>query len=151
MRFDSVILQDFRNLSLAEVTLAGRRSFLLGSNAQGKTNFLEALGYVTALRSFRGAETRALIGLGKPQAGMAFQVEHETFGSSRVTVTLKPEGREVMWEQGKVTRLGDFIGRFPTVVFSSQDNQFLRGSPALRRRWLDLMLVAMDSAYLMVL
>ena len=56
-----------------------------------------------------------------------------------------------MWEQGKVTRLGDFIGRFPTVVFSSQDNQFLRGSPALRRRWLDLTLAAMDPAYLAAL
>lgn len=151
MRFAAVTLQDFRNLPLVEVTLAGRRSFLHGSNAQGKTNFLEALGYVTALRSFRGAESRALIGLGRPQAGLAFAIEHETFGASRVTVTLKPEGREVMWEQGRVTRLGDFLGRFPTVVFSSHDNQFLRGAPALRRRWLDLTLAAMDPAYLTAL
>ena len=40
--------------------------------------------------------------------------------------------------------LTDFIGRFPTVAFWSQDNQFLRGSPSLRRRWLDLTLAAMD-------
>jgi DNA replication and repair protein RecF len=53
-----------------------------------------------------------------------------------------------MWEQGRVTRLADFIGRFPTVLFSAQDSQFLRGSPALRRRWLDLTLAAMDPAYL---
>lgn len=151
MRFAAVTLQDFRNLPLVEASLTGRRTFLLGPNAQGKTNFIEALGYVTALRSFRAAETRALIGLGRPQAGMAFGIEHETFGASRVTVTLKPDGREVMWEQGKVTRLGDFIGRFPTVVFSSQDNQLLRGAPSLRRRWLDLTLAAMDPAYLTAL
>lgn len=151
MRFVAATLQDFRNLPLVEVSLTGRRTFLHGSNAQGKTNFLEALGYVTALRSFRAAETRALIGLGRPQAGMAFHIEHERFGESRVMVTLKPAGREVMWEQGKVTRLGDFIGRFPTVVFSSHDNQFLRGAPALRRRWLDLTLAAMDPAYLTAL
>jgi len=102
---------------------------------------------VTALRSFRAAETRALIGLGQAQAGMAFAVAHERFGESRITVTLTPQGREVMWEQGKVTRLADFIGRFPTVVFSSHDNQFLRGSPSLRRRWLDLTLAAMDTGY----
>lgn len=151
MRFVSVTLQDFRNLPLVETPLHGRRTFLLGANAQGKTNILEALGYVTALRSFRGAESRALIGLGRPQAGMAFGIEHETFGPSRVTVTLKPDGREVMWEQGRVTRLGDFIGRFPTVVFSSQDSQLLRGAPALRRRWLDLTFAAMDPAYLTAL
>lgn len=151
MRFSKVTLQGFRNLPLVDVTLAGRRTFLLGANAQGKTNFLEALGYVTALRSFRAAETRALIGLGQPQAGLAFTVEHETFGESRLTVTLNAEGREVMWEQGRVTRLADFIGKFPTVVFSSQDNQFLRGSPSLRRRWLDLTLAAMDTSYLTAL
>lgn len=148
MRFAAVTLQDFRNLSLVDVRLAGRRTFLHGANAQGKTNFLEALGYVTALRSFRAAETRALIRLGQPQAGLGFTLEHEVFGESRVTVTLTPSGREVNWEQGKVTRLADFIGKFPTVVFSSQDNQFLRGSPSLRRRWLDLTLAAMDAGYL---
>lgn len=151
MRFASVTLQGFRNLPLVEVRLAGRRTFLCGANAQGKTNFLEALGYVTALRSFRGAEARALIGHGQPQAGLAFAVEHEKFGESRITITLKAAAREVMWEQGKVNRLADFIGRFPTVAFWSQDNQFLRGSPSLRRRWLDLTLAAMDPAYLQAL
>jgi len=151
MRFASVTLQGFRNLPLVEVKLAGRRTFLCGANAQGKTNFLEALGYVTALRSFRGAETRALIGHGQPQAGLAFAMEHETCGDSRVTIMLRPDGREVQWEQGRVTRLADFIGRFPTVAFWSQDNQFLRGSPSLRRRWLDLTIAAMSPVYLQAL
>jgi DNA replication and repair protein RecF len=148
VRFQKVTLQGFRNLPLVDVELAGQRTFLIGANAQGKTNFLEALGYVTALRSFRGADTRSLIGVGQPQAGMGFAVEHETFGQSRLTLTLTPDDRVVEWEHGKVTRLADFIGRFPTVVFSSHDNQFLRGSPSLRRRWLDLTLAAMDAAYL---
>ena len=100
MRFTSVTLQGFRNIPLADVRLEGRRTLLLGANAQGKTNILEALGYVTALRSFRGVETRALIGLGQAQAGLAFGVEHERFGASRITATLTPDGREVMWEKG---------------------------------------------------
>ena len=148
MRFTKVTLQNFRNLPLATVALAGRRTFLCGPNGQGKTNFLEAVGYVTALRSFRGAEPRALLALGQAQAGMALELEHEKFGASRLTVELSSDGREVMWEQGKVTRLGDFIGKFPTVVFSSQDSQFMRGAPATRRRWLDLTLAAMDASYL---
>jgi DNA replication and repair protein RecF len=151
VRFQQVTLQGFRNLPLVSVALAGRRTFLLGANAQGKTNFLEALGYVTALRSFRAAETRALIGLNQPQAGLGFTVEHEVFGESRLTLTLTPQDRVVEWEHGKVTRLADVIGKFPTVVFSSHDNQFLRGSPSLRRRWLDLTLAAMDAAYLTAL
>ena len=151
MRFRSVTLQGFRNFPFVSVALTGTRTFLCGANAQGKTNFLEAAGYVTALRSFRGAESRALLGLGQAQTGLAFVVEHEQFGESRVTVAFTAQGREVMWEQGRVNRLADFIGKFPTVAFSSQDNQFLRGAPALRRRWLDLTLAAMDPAYLATL
>lgn len=151
MRFSKVTLQGFRNLPRVDVTLAGKRTFLLGANAQGKTNFLEALGYVTALRSFRGADTRSLMGLGQAQAGLGFSVDHEIFGESRLAITLTADDRVVEWEQGKVTRLADFIGKFPTVVFSSQDNQFLRGSPSLRRRWLDLTLAAMDTSYLTAL
>ncbi len=151
MRFRQVTLQGFRNLPLATVKLEGSRTFLLGANAQGKTNFLEALGYVTALRSFRGAESRALLGLGQPQTGLAFVIEHEQFGESRITISFTSQGREVTWEQGRVTRLADYIGKFPAVAFSSQDNQFLRGSPSLRRRWLDLTLAAMDPAYLVSL
>ena len=148
MRFTKLTLQNFRNLPLASVAFSGRRSFFCGSNGQGKTNLLEALGYVTALRSFRGAEPRALMAIGQTQAGLAFELEHENFGGSRITVELSPTGREVHWEQGRVERLADFIGRFPAVVFSSQDSQFLRGTPSVRRRWLDLTLAAMDAAYL---
>ena len=151
VRFTQITLQGFRNLPLVSVEMQGQRTFLCGANAQGKTNFLEAAGYVTALRSFRGAETRALIGLNQAQAGLAFLLEHEQFGVSRITVTLTAQNREVQWEQGRVTRLADFIGKFPTVVFSSHDNQFLRGSPALRRRWLDLTLAAMNPSYLIAL
>lgn len=151
MRFVSVTFQHYRNLPLATLALEGRRTFLLGANAQGKTNLLEGLGYVTALRSFRGAEPRALLALGQAQAGLAYAIEHEVFGASRVTITLTAAGREVEWERGRVARLGEFLGKFPTVVFSSQDQQFLRGAPALRRRWLDLTLAAMDGAYLTAL
>lgn len=151
MRFAQVTLQNFRNLPLASVRLAGRHAFLLGANGQGKTNILEALGYVTALRSFRGAEPRALVALGQAQAGLGFTIEHEQFGESKLALTFGADGRTVEWEQGKVTRLADFIGKFPTVVFSSQDNQLLRGSPSLRRRWLDLTLAAMDGGYLAAL
>ncbi len=151
MRFASVTVQNFRNLPLVSVALQGQRTFLCGANGQGKSNFLEALGYVTALRSFRGAEPRALVALGQTEAGLGFGVEHEQFGTSRITIMLGADGRTVEWEHGKVARLADFIGRFPTVVFSAQDNQLLRGSPSLRRRWLDLTLAAMDASYLAAL
>ena len=60
MRFQTLRLQDFRNVAFAELDLSANRSFLLGSNGQGKSNLLEALGLVTALRSFRTQSMGAL-------------------------------------------------------------------------------------------
>lgn len=151
MRFRRIKLHHYRNLAWADVALDPHRTFLLGANAQGKTNFLEAAGYVTALRSFRGSDPRALVGFGQPQADLAFTMEHERHGTSRVEITLRPDDREVRWEQTRVEKLGDLLGQFPTVVFSSQDQQLLRGAPAQRRRWLDLTLAAMDGHYLRAL
>jgi DNA replication and repair protein RecF len=148
MRLRKITLQHFRNIGFAELHFDGRQQFLIGANGQGKTNLLEAAGFFTALRSFRTTDTRLLIAHGQTEAALACELEHERFGETRVFIKLRPGGKEVSCDGEKVTRLGDFLGRFPTVVFSSQDQQLVRGSPGGRRRWLDLTLAGTDAAYL---
>ncbi len=147
-----VTLQNFRNVAEARLVFEGRRHFFVGANGQGKTNLLEALGYLTALRSFRTAENRLLVREGQPEAAAAYTFEHERFGRTRVTLRIGSRGnRTVHWDDERVSRLGDIIGRFPTVVFSADDIQLVRGAPGLRRRWMDLLFSAVDSAYFQVL
>ncbi|MEN9840519.1 MAG: hypothetical protein RL376_319 [Verrucomicrobiota bacterium] len=147
MRLRRLTLQNLRNIPLAEFCFSGRQQFFVGQNGQGKTNLLEAVGFVTALRSFRTADTSLLIAQGKREGAIAADFDHEKFGPSRVVITLRSGGKEVTCDGERVTRLADFLGRFPTVVFSSQDQQLIRGAPALRRRWLDLALAGVDAAY----
>jgi DNA replication and repair protein RecF len=138
-------------VGFAALEFSGRQHFLVGPNGQGKTNLLEAAGFVTALRSFRTADNKVLIGHGQHGAALAFIIEHERQGETHVTIKLRHEGKELWCDQARVTKLADYLGRFPTVVFSSQDIQLVRGSPANRRRWLDLTLAAMDALYLRAL
>ena len=151
MRLRRITLQHFRNIGFAELTFTGRQQFFVGANGQGKTNLLEAAGFVSALRSFRTADTRVLIAQGQSEAALACEFEHEKFGVTKLVIKLRPGGKEVWCDGEKVVRLGDYLGRFPTVVFSSQDQQLVRGSPGLRRRWLDFTLAAMDTGYLRAL
>ena len=151
MRLSRITLENFRNISLAELTFDGRQQFFIGQNGQGKTNLLEAVGYLTALRSFRTSDQRLLISHGKEGAGVAYEIEHELLDDTGVTIKLRPDGKEVTCDGEWVTKFGDFLGRFPTVVFSSQDQQLVIGAPAFRRRWLDLTIAAMDTTYLHVL
>lgn len=151
MRLSRITLQHFRNIAFADLTFSGRQQFFVGSNAQGKTALLEAVGVITALRSFRASDNKLLITHGQAEAGIACELEHERFGASRVVIRLRPGGKEVTCDGEKIQRMGDYLGRFPTVVFSSQDQMLVRGAPAGRRRWVDATLAAMDGAYLRAL
>lgn len=151
MRLRRITLHHLRNLAPTTLTLGGRLHFIIGGNAQGKTSILEAMGFVTALRSFRTHDARLMIAHGQSEAAIGIEAEHERQGDTRVVIRLRGGSKEVSVDDERVTRLGDFLGKFPTVVFSSQDQQLLRGSPTGRRRWLDLTLAAMDPSYLAAL
>lgn len=148
MRLRKLTLRHFRNIGFASLEFSGRQQFFAGANGQGKTNLLEAAGCLTALRSFRAADNQLLIAHGQATAAIAAEFEHERQGEARVTIKFHRGSKELWCEQTRVRRLADYLGQFPTVVFSSQDIALVRGAPAVRRRWLDLMLSAQDSAYL---
>jgi len=147
MRLLQVNAENFRNIELAAVPLDHASVFLLGPNGQGKSNLLEAMGLVTAVRSFRTTETRPLIRQNQSQARVFFRLEHEQRGETEVTLTLASGAKQIEVDGEKINRLSDFIGLFPTVALSAEDIQLLRGSPTLRRRAMDLTLAATDSAY----
>jgi len=148
MKITAIGLQNFRNIAAARLEFSGRLQFLVGANGQGKTNLLEAAGFVTALRSFRTSDQTSLIQQGQREALVLGDMAHEREGEAQLKVAFTPGGKIVRLDGQRVTRLGDVIGKFPTVVFSSQDQQLVRGSPAARRRWLDMTLSSTDADYL---
>jgi DNA replication and repair protein RecF len=151
MRLRTLTLRHFRNVAFARIDCEGRRQFFIGANGQGKTNLLEATGFLTAARSFRTTESATLLMHGETTAAVACTVEHPQLGETQVTIKVHRHSKEIWCDQARVTRLADYLGKFPTVVFSSQDLQLVRGAPAARRRWLDLTLAAMNGTYLRAL
>jgi DNA replication and repair protein RecF len=147
MRFLNLRLQNFRNIEFAELPLDRTRTFLLGANGQGKSNLLEALGLATALRSFRTQTLAALPRKGFKEYTLAYELEHEVQGATRLEIHSGAGGRSVLIDGEKVTRLVEFIGRFPTVTLCSSDLMLLRGSPSERRRFMDLTLSVVNRSY----
>src|SRR4051812_20689206 len=117
MRLRKLTLRHFRNVGFATLEFSGRRQFLVGANGQGKTNLIEAAGFLTALRSFRATDNKLLVGHGETTAAIVCEVEHERLGDTRVTIKLRHDGKELWCDQARVTRLADHLGKFPTVVF----------------------------------
>lgn len=148
MLLRGISLRNFRNIASADLELKGRRQFFIGNNGQGKTNLLEAVGLLLALRSFRTSETGVLVKQGVLQAELGFRLEHEKEGDCLVRLVLSSQNKSVSVDQEKVGKLADYIGRFPVVVLSSRDLLLIRDAPGGRRRWLDLGLSATDPEYL---
>lgn len=154
MRVARLRVADFRNIEFADLDFGEtRRIFLVGKNGQGKTNLLETLSLLTALRSFRTRDTRLLVKSGKKLAQIFVALDHENEGETELMLALASGGTKTV-ETGtgtQIKRLSEFVGRFPAVVFSSDDIALLRGSPSGRRRWLDLTLSTINADYFLQL
>jgi len=147
MRILEMRLQDFRNVTFASIDLSANRCFLLGSNGQGKSNYLEAVGLLSALRSFRTQSTAVLPRRGQKEFSIFYRVEMMDAGESEIIVRFGDGVRRVEVDGEPVSRMRDFIGRYPVVALSSDDLMLLRGSPAERRRLIDLTLATLDPEY----
>jgi len=139
-------LRDFRNYRKLEAGFEPGFHLLLGRNAQGKTNLLEAVYLLSTLRSFRGVGNSQIINHGRPAffaGGTALgQAECDvryywSTGQRKLTVNEKP-----------IRRLVDYLGTLRTVVFCTEDLHLVKGSAKSRRRFLDLLLTQTQPGYL---
>ncbi len=147
MKFKRVSISNYRNIEFARLDVDAPRVFLHGKNGQGKTNLLEALGLVTALRPFRTHENRKVIGPNAEYSEIVYEIDHEDLGETKLRARIKKVGKEVWIDDEPMRRLSDFVGRFPTVILSSNDMQLARGSPGNRRRYLDAFICGVDRSY----
>jgi DNA replication and repair protein RecF len=132
---------DFRSWEHAKVDLVPGISVLIGANGQGKTNLLEALGYLSTLSSHRVASNAPLVRHGATRAIVRTAVVH---AGRELTVELEiTPGRpnRARINRSPVPRLRDVVGVLRTVLFAPEDLALVRGDPAQRRRFLDELLV----------
>ena len=134
-------LTDFRSYEHAEISLAPGITTFLGQNGQGKTNLVEAVGYVAVLGSHRVATDAPLVRAGAERAVIALDVERED-RTVLVELEINP-GRtnRARINRSVVPRARDVVGIVRTVLFAPEDLSLVKGDPSDRRRYLDELLV----------
>ena len=143
MRLRRITLTDFRSYEAAELEPAGGLTVIVGANGEGKTNLLEAIGYLATLSSFRGAPGDALVREGAPSAVIRAEVIDADDRAALVEAELRRAGRDrVMVNRQTLRRARDLLGTVRVSVFSPDDLALVKGGPAERRRYLDDALVA---------
>ncbi|WP_427160218.1 DNA replication/repair protein RecF [Aliinostoc sp. HNIBRCY26] len=151
MYLKTLHLRHFRNYQEQEVKFTAAKTILVGNNAQGKSNLLEAVELLATLRSHRMARDRDIVQEGEPVAKIDAVVERQT-GVIDLSLTLRRNGRRTVALNGEsLRRQMDFLGVLNAVQFSSLDLELVRGSPEARRNWLDTLLVQLEPVYAHIL
>jgi DNA replication and repair protein RecF len=139
-------LRDFRNYARLDAEFGPGFHLLLGANAQGKTNILEAMYLLATLRSFRGVGSAPIVRHGQKGYFVGAQVIGQ--GDHEVKMYWSARERSLTLDGRPVRKLTDYLGVFRTVVFCTEDLQLVKGTARSRRRFLDLLLAQTYPSYL---
>jgi DNA replication and repair protein RecF len=142
-------LRDFRNYGRLEAAFGPGFHLLVGDNAQGKTNILEAIYLLATLRSFRGVGGAQLIRHG--QKGYFIGAEVVARARHEIKIYWSSARRQLTLDGKPARKLGDYLGTLRAVVFCAEDVQLVKGAARMRRRFLDLLLSQTHPVYLPLL
>lgn len=153
MQLRALDLVDFRNFDTERVEFGPAFTVLHGRNGAGKTNVLEALYFISTLRSFRGADLKSMVRRERPGAQVALQAYDDALGvpttlSVRIDRGPRATRRSARVDQKLIRAASEFYGRLSAVLFTPEDLNILRGSPKGRRQFLDRVLFARQRGHI---
>lgn len=151
MYLKSLHLRSFRNYVDRQIEFTAKKTILVGNNAQGKSNLLEAVELLATLKSHRATRDRELV-LDSATAGQVEATVERAYGTSELSILFRKQGRRtVVINSEKLRRQLDFLGVLNAVQFSSLDLDLVRGAPDCRRSWIDGLLIQLEPVYSSIL
>lgn len=145
MILKTIKLKNFRNWDFLTLEL-NTENILIGGNAQGKTNILEAISLVSTTKSFRAKD----IDLVQEKKDF-FALEGDFGENKKIRLVVEKNGelsKKTIQRNGKKVKAREILGDFITVLFLPQDVSFFTDSPEVRRKYLDSTLCQADKEYL---
>ncbi|GAA2512029.1 DNA replication/repair protein RecF [Pilimelia columellifera] len=140
-------LVDYRSYEQVSLDLDAGPSVLVGPNGVGKTNLVEALGFVATLGSHRVATDAPLVRAGATSAVVRCEIAHEG-RELLVELEIVPgKANRARLGRSPARRARDVVGALRLVLFAPEDLELVRGDPAERRRYLDDLLVSRQPRY----
>lgn len=145
MIIKKIHLKNFRNYQSIDLSFNHKFNLIIGKNAQGKTNLIEALYFVSQLSSFRTSNRNELIGTGFESAQIESDIDKDGL-DHHVRIEIFPQ-RKVVTHQGKfVRKTTEYLEVCPSLLFEPQDVYLFRATPSQRRSFLNHAVFLSDPA-----
>ena len=142
MRINNLELTDFRNYNHFFIEFDQGINILIGGNAQGKTNIIEAIYLLSVCKSFRTHINDQMIRFDHDFA----KVKGNVFSNERMhqlELILSKESKKAKVDGKDILKISDYVGYLNAVVFVPDDLSLVKGSPSIRRKFLDLELCSL--------
>lgn len=147
MFLNSIQLQNYRNYDQLELKTDNQVNLFVGPNAQGKTNLLEAIFALALTKSHRTSKDKELIGWEADSARISGEVE-KRYGTVKLDLMLSGQGKKAKINGLEQRKLSDFVGSLNVVMFAPEDLEIVKGTPGVRRRFLDMEIGQVQPGYL---
>lgn len=151
MYVSELTVVDYRNYVKQTVRFGDKVNFIVGRNAQGKTNLLESVYLCSVGKSARTPRDKELINHDKTKAVIRLTVK-KSYGEDKVEIVLdKDLPKRVSVNGMPISRIGELMGVVSTVFFSPDEMRIVKEAPADRRRFMDIALCQMSRTYFYLL
>ncbi|MBR2970346.1 MAG: DNA replication/repair protein RecF [Clostridia bacterium] len=151
MHITELSVADYRNYNHQTVRFGDKINFVVGRNAQGKTNLIEAVYLCSVGKSARTPRDKELVNYEKQRARVKVSVK-KSYGDDKVEIVLdKDRGKQITINGMPISRMGELMGVVSTVFFSPDEMRIVKEAPADRRRFMDIALCQMSKTYFYLL
>lgn len=147
MKIKELALTNYRNYQELSLTFGDGLTIITGENAQGKTNLLEAIFLLSLAKSHRTNHDQELIQWEEELATLQATITTEHF-EFPLELILNKKGKIAKLNHIEQSKLSHFIGKFNVILFAPEDLQLIKGSPSLRRKFIDSELGQSHPVYL---
>ena len=147
MRLNELHVKNFRNYEDVHLTFRKGLVIFLGENAQGKTNLLESIFVLAMTRSHRTSQEQELIGWNQESAYIKGELQKK-HANLPLEILLTKKGRKTKVNHIEQKKLSSYIGQMNVILFAPEDLSLVKGSPQLRRRFLDMEIGQINPIYL---
>ena len=147
MIIDKITLKNYRNYDNLNIKFCNGINIIIGDNAQGKTNILESIYFLSITRSYRTSDDINLISYGKEFAKISSKIKSSSI-PKKLEITINKKNKVLSYNNNIIKKVSDFIGLLNVIVVAPEDIEIIKGSPLNRRNFFNIELSKLDRNYI---
>lgn len=149
MKIIDLKLYNFRNYENIYFEFSNKQNIIIGPNGSGKTNIIEAIYVLAITKSFRGSLDKVLINNGKSQMSIEGSVRDKI--THKYKIIISEDGKAVKIDDKKIPKLSNYISKINVIIFTPENVNIIKNSPASRRNMLNIEISQLNNEYLKLL